>query len=74
MEFNPKNAELHLGILQNRKRELEGKLRACALKLDQEGADQKAIDKDFKKFDKQLEAVEKQLTVYEDEVLTLTKL
>lgn len=73
-KFNSKDAELHLGILQNRKQVLEGKLRACALRLDQEGEDKEALELESNSINQKIDLIEKELKDYEDLVLEKTKL
>jgi len=72
--FKPDQAELHMGILQNRKIDLEGKLRACMLRMDQEGVDKESMELESNSINQKLDALEAELTEYENKVLELTKL
>lgn len=82
--FDPKAAELHLGILQNRLGYIRDKQQACdqkiMLKEGQEGKDlYPSIDLETEKLTKkalqrEYDKLDKKLTEYEDGVLKLTPL
>lgn len=76
---DPKAAELHLGILQNRAHNLKQEMNVCMLKVDMEDPKEKGIDVEsenlkFEALNKKFKLVEQRITNYEDKILTSTEL
>ena len=77
--FDAKNAELHLGILQNKLIRLKGLMNLASMRMDMDKPEEKGIDPEteklnFAKHDKAYRKIEKAIEAYEDQVLLLTKL
>lgn len=77
--FDPKMAELHLGVLQNRLAKCRGHMNAASLRIDMREPEKQGIDVEteklnFKKWDQKHRGLEKDIEVYEDKVLKLTSL
>lgn len=84
MSFQAKNAELHLGILQNRLINIKNKMNVAASrvsmaedplrKMDIAGLDIELEKLKYQALNKEYEELEKVLYDYEDSVLTLTQI
>jgi len=88
MVFNAKNAELHMGILQNRLGDIKGQMQVCLHKLDMKdaqigksaenpianGIDYEEEKLKFAGLDAKYGKLKIQLEMYENEVLNHTKL
>jgi hypothetical protein len=78
--FDAKEAELHLGILQNRMARLRGKMQAVAAKMNMDpekvegGIDKPALEAEFGKLNEEHLALELVLREYEDDALAKTAL
>ena len=87
-DFNASNAELHLGILQNRAERTRGKMNAAMLRVGMIGKDSLGVDlkdKDYSEdrelaelevraLDQAHQKAEDTIAAYEDLVINLTKL
>lgn len=77
--FDPKMAELHLGVLQNKLARCKGLMNLASMRMDMDKPEEKGIDVEteklnFKKWDQKFRGLEKDIEVYEDKVLKLTSL
>jgi len=79
MAFSPQSAELHLGILQNRMKDIKGQMTACMAKMNMDEKVQKDNEIDpkkeaqrFKELDKKYLALQNEVAEYEDKCLAAT--
>jgi len=79
MTFDPRSAELHLGILYKRIQKVKGEMAVCDAKINMENPEKHDIDTEteqlnLEKLKQDYEALQGDLVAYEDQVLSLTQL